>query len=643
MDPEVRDPPRGSSGDDDDDDDDAQARVKDESVYLTSDQSRCISSDRSSSPEGRPPPLPPRPNTLSLLEDGGAPPGTPRLNTPVTQLPLQSRATTAVSLTDIASYENGRDVFPPVRPLPGTLRAKASLSHLALTTPKGGSDAGDSASVRSFAPYTELGDGDNVFNDLASSDPGVVQEDSTTGLMQFPEFQADDIEDDFTGEFESVGDIGEQGENEELVLKNWKAKRKHYIILSAAGKPIWTRHGDGGLISTYVGIIQTIISFYEDSGDRLSSFTAGDTKFAVVTKGPLHLVAISRILESDTQLKLQLEALYMQILSTLTLPSLTHLFSVRPSTDLKRPLQGSETLLSTLADSFTRGSPSTLLSALECLKIRKSHRQTINNTLLKTKVSNLLYGLVVAGGRLVSVIRPKKHSLHPGDLLLLFNMIFEAEAVKAGGGESWIPVCLPGFNSSGYLYMYVSFLDLREDASSAAEDTATKEESVAIILISTDKESFFELQKMRDIFVEQMEKNGSIKIIKEAIDKGRPSTTDIVPGTVLHHFMYKSRANVQFTMSSYDLEFSSASRRRRLMSTYNNLHASVHAKHTHVKVHHCVTQSSSSFAWVTPVFELYCVAGPHANRNALAQSASKIVQWVQKEEERLFIIGGAVF
>lgn len=80
----------------------------------------------------------------------------------------------------------------------------------------------------------------------------------------------------------------------------------------------------------------------------------------------------------------------------------------------------------------------------------------------------------------------------------------------------------------------------------------------------------------------------------------------------------------------------------RLISTYNNLHASIHAKHTHVKVHHCVSQSASSFAWVTPVFELYCVAGPNANRNALAQSASKIVQWIQQEEERLFIIGGAV-
>ncbi|KAL4979042.1 trafficking protein Mon1-domain-containing protein [Aspergillus desertorum] len=617
-------------------DGDVRARLADDYASLTK-QTTYHDSGHSQSPEGPPPPLPPRPETLSLLEDERAASSTQRPNALAAHASLQSRSTTAVWLAEISHNDRGKDALP-VRTLPGTVRAKASHSHFA--TPRGGSDAGDNASITSCAQYSEPGDVENIFGSLASSEVGIIQEENT-GLMQFPEFQADDMEDDFASEFEPVGDISEGAENE--VLEKWKAKQKHYIILSAAGKPIWTRHGDGGLISTYVGIIQTIISSFEDSNDQLRGFTAGDTKFTVVAKGPLYLVAISRILESDTQLKLQLEALYLQILSTLTLPALTHIFSVRPSTDLKRPLQGSETLLCTLADSFTKGSPSTLLSALECLKIRKSHRQTINNTLLKTKVSKLLYGLIVAGGRLVSVVRPKKHSLHPGDLQLIFNMIFEAEAVKAGGGESWIPVCLPGFNSSGYLYMYVSFLDLREDADAAAEDTATTEESVAIILLSTDKESFFELQAMRNAFVEQMEKNGSINIIKEAIDKGRPSTTDIVPGSVLHHFVYKSRANVQFIMSSYDPEFSSMNRRRRLISIYNNLHASVHTKHAHVKVHHCVTQSSSSLAWITPVFELYCVAGPHANRNALAQSASKLVQWVQKEEERLFIIGGAAF
>lgn len=297
-------------------------------------------------------------------------------------------------------------------------------------------------------------------------------------------------------------------------------------------------------------------------------FTAGSTRFVVSTDGPLYFVAISKLGESDAQLRAQLEALYMQILSTLTLPTLTHLFTNRPNTDLRRPLEGTDTLLSSLADTFTKGSPSALLSALECLKIRKSHRHAINNTLLKTRTDKLLYGLIVAGGRLVSVVRPKRHSLHPSDLQLIFNMLFEAGSVKAGGGENWIPVCLPGFNNRGYLYMYVSFLSALKDGATTEErpstaNSRTREDEIAVLLISTDKESFYELKQMRDDVVDQLEKNGSLAIIKAAVQKGRPSTTEIVPGTQLRHFLYKSRANVQFTMPSFSPDFSSLVARRR--------------------------------------------------------------------------------
>lgn len=288
-------------------------------------------------------------------------------------------------------------------------------------------------------------------------------------------------------------------------MRQWRAKLKHFLILSSAGKPIYSRHGHDQLITNYVGVVQTIISFYQSTHDTLRGFTAGDVRFVVMSKGPLNLVAISRLPESDAQLRTQLEALYMQILSTLTLPSMERMFAARANYDLRRPLQGTETLLSALADGFTRGSPSTLLSALECLKLRKSHRTTINNTLLKTRSENLLYGLIVASGKLVSVVRPKKHSLHPGDLHLIFNMLFEAGSVKAGGGENWIPLCLPGFNNTGYLYMYVSFLNLEHPTEQIQERPRTSEgadDEVAVLLISADKESFFELRGMRDDLVE---------------------------------------------------------------------------------------------------------------------------------------------
>lgn len=234
----------------------------------------------------------------------------------------------------------------------------------------------------------------------------------------------------------SLRQQGEADHASEKLLLQWKSKRKHFLILSSAGKPIYNRHGDDNLISGYIGIVQTIISFYEGAQDQLRGFTAGGARFVIMSQGPLYLVAISKLGESASQLRVQLEALYMQILSTLTLPNLTHMFSNRPSTDLRRPLQGTEPLLSALADSFSRGSAPTLFAAVECLKIRKTHREVINNTLLQKRCESLLYGLVVAGGRLVSVVRPRRHSLHPGDLQLIFNMLFEAESVKAGGAKT---------------------------------------------------------------------------------------------------------------------------------------------------------------------------------------------------------------
>ncbi|KAF7881397.1 hypothetical protein EAF00_011766 [Botryotinia globosa] len=601
----------------------------------------------------RRPPLPPRRPLLQTPErpkTSGAP------KRPV----LQSQPTTALSSVEIQtlSFPDGtRGTFstPISRSVSETKLGhgvSSSVSSLSKKKNLDGSDNDDNASLMSYAPTLKAN------GDLASLlDDGLNAQSPAWKLLNSqadhgePIDEVEEFEDHslvhFEREFDEIGEVDSKGGNEEDLLIQWKSKLKHYLILSSAGKPIYSRHGDQNLINGYIGIIQTIISFYEGSKDPLTGFTAGRTRFVISTDGPLYFVAISKLGESDAQLKGQLEALYMQILSTLTLPTLTHLFSNRPNTDLRRPLEGTESLLSSLADTFTKGSPSALLSALECLKLRKSQRHVINNTLLKARTDKLLYGLIVAGGRLVSVIRPKRHSLHPSDLQLIFNMLFEAGGVRAGGGENWIPLCLPGFNNRGYLYMYVSFLSVEngepiKDNVSENKKSRTEDE-VAVLLISADKESFFELKQMRDDVVNQLEKNGSMNIIKAAVRQGRPKTTDIAPGTPLRHFLYKSRANVQFTMPSFDPHYNNLVNRRRLMNRYQNLHSATHKKHSHLKVLHCVSRDSISLAWTTPQFEFYCVAGPNASRAGLAQGANKIIQWVKREEERVFIVGGAVF
>ncbi|KAI0878922.1 trafficking protein Mon1-domain-containing protein [Hypoxylon argillaceum] len=417
--------------------------------------------DASSSPgadtahgEERPPPLPPRPPQYSASKD---------------RPPLQSKPTTALSSMTIQtlSFPDGsRGTFST--PADGSAAddgtSPATEGHdlAAMGFRSIGNtrkqDTDESMSVMSMAPTLRPpGDLESLLvGDMGKKSPAwVLLHSQSAAVLPFEVIRAEQSATfaGFEREFADIPDESDRDWNDADRVQLWKSKLKHYMILSSAGKPIYSRHGDLGLINSSMGVVQTIISFYEGAKSPLLGFTAGDARFVVATEGPLYFVAISRLDESDSQLRAQLNALYMQILSTLTLPVLTNIFANRPSTDLRRPLQGTETLLSSLADSFTRGSPSVLLGALECLRLRKSHRHAINNTFLKARADKLLYGLIVAGGRLVSVIRPRRHSLHPSDLQLIFNMLFESGGIKAAGGENWIPLCLPAFNNRGYLYI----------------------------------------------------------------------------------------------------------------------------------------------------------------------------------------------
>lgn len=600
-----------------------------------------------------PPPLPPRPFLSDRLQTSGA--GSLKLSKRSSRPQLVSQATTALSLADAHTQSRLEAGSIQSSPASRAVSRKHSLTHFGRFVSTSASDADESGSLKSFAPTLDVRlDNESILGDVPEDTATPAWKALSAQVERGDPFDALLSEDDILSvqmehEMQDLEEINDDGSNEEELLGAWKLKLKHFFILSASGKPIYSRHGDDQLTSHYVGVAQTLISFYQGADDPLKSFSAGDTNFAMLAKGPLNLIAVSRIGESEAQLRTQLESLYMQILSTLTLPSMEKMFSHRPSTDLRRPLQGTDVLLDGLADGFTRGSPSTLLSALECLRLRKTHRQVINDTLLKVRSPNLLYGLIVAAGRLVSVVRPKKHSLHPGDLHLIFNMLFEAGSVKAGGGENWIPLCLPGFNNTGFLYMYVSFFAPSEAAvTPGPEDerpssSGKGDDELAIVLISANRESFFEMRKMRDALVSQLEKNNSLSVLRTAISKGHASCSDIVPGTPLRHFLYKSRANVQFVMPAFAPHFNTLASRRRLMSLYGSLHESMHSRTAHLKVQHTVAKDSTALAWETPLFELYCVAAPNASRASLAQGANRVVQWIRREEERVFIIGGAVF
>ncbi|KAK9465275.1 trafficking protein Mon1-domain-containing protein [Lipomyces arxii] len=442
-----------------------------------------------------------------------------------------------------------------------------------------------------------------------------------------------DVDDDSITVFDdySIDNNGEGEERDEM--QKFLAQKKQYFILSYAGKPIFSLFGNDDLISLHMSIIQALVAGFEQQPDEFSSitsrdqirfFTAGTTSFAVTVEDPLILVAISKLGETEGQLRTQLDALHTQLLSALTKAQIVKVFKNRTNFDLRRLLDGAETFLRSLAREMAFGSPAILLNAIECLRMRNSVRERVNVSLLKARTSSLLYGLIVTDGRLVSVIRPKRHSLHPPDLQVIFSMLFHNTTFH-DGREHWIPICLPKFNNRGFLHAYIVFFRPK----------------TALVLISANKDAFYELRKAKEDILDNLAEENCIGPIDNGVILGRYRTAD-VGAPAIQHFLYKSRSNVQFTMPNYEPHFPDRKSQHDLMCLYRRLHAAIHTKHTHLKVLYISRGNAVALAWATHTFEIYCVASAHTSKAALAQGMDTIMAWIKREESRLFISNGAV-
>ena len=72
------------------------------------------------------------------------------------------------------------------------------------------------------------------------------------------------------------------------------------------------------------------------------------------------------------------------------------------------------------------------------------------------------------------------------DIHLIFNLVDASKSFQSA--ESWTPICLPKFNDTGFLHAYVSYFPENSPA--------------CLLLISTDKEKFFELQQCKERIME---------------------------------------------------------------------------------------------------------------------------------------------
>ena len=176
------------------------------------------------SDEGERPPLPPRPRNLGLFGEDQ------RVSNKTLQIPIsskgpqvQSNATTAISLTDIQtqSYGDGlRETYA------SSTRLTPSRKSFGFKSPKGkrrscaGSEADDSASVKSYGPTLEGVDVESLLGDVLGSNQvspawqllsNQVEKLNPFDLMPYDE---EEPTADFSRDFDELGALAPNGENE---------------------------------------------------------------------------------------------------------------------------------------------------------------------------------------------------------------------------------------------------------------------------------------------------------------------------------------------------------------------------------------------------------------------------------------------
>eukprot|EP00051_Salpingoeca_urceolata_P029366 m.489686 g.489686 ORF g.489686 m.489686 type:complete len:520 (+) comp27018_c0_seq1:112-1671(+) len=408
-------------------------------------------------------------------------------------------------------------------------------------------------------------------------------------------------------------------------VPDWTQNDKHVFILSSAGKPIYTRHGNEDKMVSLMGVMQALVSFVQDEKDQLRSFTAGNHKFVFLVKTNLLLVMVASTGEDEAQMMLQLTYVYSQIIFVLTHSQLTRIFEQRANYDLRRMLSGTEKFIDNLLD-LMNSNPSFFLGAVRCLPLRGTVRDKIGSILQNSRINDLVFAVLIADNQLITLLRPKKYSLHPADLHLIFNLVSASSSFRTA--ESWTPLCLPKFNNTGFLHAHVSYID--------------DDSRVCLLLISNNKDAFFELSSCRAKIVEGLQSSQCLQAVTNALahQNYKLSLLDIPS---LRHFLYKVKSTAQFTSPAFEPPYNLDGEQLRLFRRYQFVHHCIHAQSKPLKICFHVGAKETMLGLVTPGFELYAAFGPLVTKPTAMQSVFQLIRWMKHEEDRLFIINSQVF
>ncbi|XP_030116484.4 vacuolar fusion protein MON1 homolog B [Taeniopygia guttata] len=429
---------------------------------------------------------------------------------------------------------------------------------------------------------------------------------------------------------------GRRGADEDVAAAGWRARRKHVFVLSEAGKPIYSRHGNEEALAATMGVMMALVSFIQSGGNAIRAICSEDRTLVFEQRGPLLLVSVSRTRQSAAQLRRELAFVHEQILSLLTRGGIARVFARRRGFDLRRLLAGAEAVLDRLLCGAAADGR-LLLGAARCLPLPGGLRRAVSGALRRAAAAARpapALAVLAARGRLVTAARQRALAeggrLCASDLHLLLNLL--GGGAGAGAGEVWTPVCLPRFNPDGYFYAYAARLGEEED------------EGVTLILLSTEREGFYAAAACRRQLEDTLRAQGWLAELAAAVRGGAGYGPSRPGAPELRHFLYKPLEGPeemqqlpQFTSPELEEPYTSEEEQHRLFDLYHYLHSRVHSPHRPLRLLYHVAEKETLLAWVTSKFELYSCFSPLVTKAGAIAVLTKLLRWLKKEEDWLFI------
>ena len=262
--------------------------------------------------------------------------------------------------------------------------------------------------------------------------------------------------------------------NEKMKFEEFFIKKRHYLIMSDGGKPVYSRYGDpienNSIFATLSAMITkfTIFNSTDNDKEMLNVIMNNKNKIVFLKKGQLIFIALSKKNDCTSLLFAQLEYLYYQLMSILTISFYSKLED-NPSKCLST-MSGTENLFEQMIRYTSKSFPA-LFNSYQVFNIFEFREKL--NKLADEFRGEALYCIIMTPYEIISLSRSNQIDVVASDLVLIQNLIYSQEMLRTQ--ESYVPICLPGISEQGYIQFYSHF----------------SEENIGVIFVTENMDPMF--------------------------------------------------------------------------------------------------------------------------------------------------------